>query len=119
MPMTFFHASIYVAKALIDDGQAGDGEQLLEKIEQRIVETYGESHTDTISLLIRIGKMYQGLKRWEDAKPRFEQAYAASITELGYDSPVTKSLERCLEREQFSSTLALEDDGEFMPVICL
>jgi tetratricopeptide (TPR) repeat protein len=119
MPTNFFHISIDLAKTLINDGQAAEAEQLLEVLERRMTDSYGETHTDTISHLIRIGKMYQGLKRWEDAEPRFEQAYAACITELGYDSLITKHLERCLEKKQYSTGIALEDDSEFMPLVSL
>jgi tetratricopeptide (TPR) repeat protein len=119
MPIEFFDVSIGLAEILLSDGDATNGEQLLERIETRFVQAYGESHTDTISLLIRIGKMYQRLKRWEDAEPRFEQAYAACITELGYDSTVTKNLERCLEKKHYSSSLELDDETKVCPIIIL
>lgn len=110
IPKAFFDVSIDLAKTLLQCKQIDEAEQLLERIEARFVEGFGEDHADTVSLLIRIGKMYQGLKRWADAEPRFEQAYAACLTNFGYSALVTRTLERCLERKHYSYAVEPEDD---------
>jgi len=119
IPKGFFDVSIDLAQTLLQCDQTDKAEQLLERIEAGFVEGLGEDHADTVSLLIRIGKMYQGLKRWVDAEPRFEQAYAACLTRFGCSALVTKTLERCLEMKRYSYAIPPEDDNSITYTVSL
>lgn len=81
--------------------------ELLEAIEEIAAEENGPEDPSLISLVIRIGKMLQDKTTWREAAPRFEQAYSASISAFGYDSPVTRRLESSLEERCYSSKIEL------------
>ncbi|KAH8700438.1 hypothetical protein BGW36DRAFT_374138 [Talaromyces proteolyticus] len=78
---------------------------ILEAIEQVAADETEPEDPGLISLMIRIGKILQAKATWKEAAPRFEQAYAASITAFGHDSTVTKRLESSLEERHYSSEI--------------
>jgi hypothetical protein len=113
LPKDFFHPSIDLAKALLDSKQENEANNLLERLQEKFTDQYEEDSIDTISFLIRIGKMFQQVKRWDLARARFETAYAAVITRLGIDSLLAKKLEESLEKEVYSFDVETDDDSSF------
>lgn len=79
--------------------------KILEVVEEIAAEENEPEDPGLISLMIRIGKMLQVKTTWKQAAPRFEQAYAASISAFGYDSPVTRRLELGLEERHYSNKI--------------
>jgi tetratricopeptide (TPR) repeat protein len=80
-------------------------ETLLQRIQLETVKRFGEHDDVTISVLIRIGLLFQEEDRWKDARPRFEQALAASIASNGLRNMLTRRLEESLEKRAYTSSL--------------
>jgi thioredoxin-like negative regulator of GroEL len=99
---TFFQSAIDLARALLKAKQPTTAEDLLDRLQEKFMDDYGNDHPDTISLLIEAGKMFQQLKRWDLARPRFEAAYAGAMSQFGIDSLLVKRLETSLENKRFS-----------------
>jgi hypothetical protein len=115
----FFHTSIHLAQTLFEVGQQTAVEQLLNRLQQKFTDNYGPDHPDTISLLIRIGKMFQRQKRWGLARPRFEAAFAGAMHRFGVLSPLAKRLESCLENRQYPFEPNADEDSTFFPIVTL
>jgi tetratricopeptide (TPR) repeat protein len=94
-------AAIDVVSLLVKAERYSEAEPLFGRIELDVVKVFGEDDEVTISTLIQIGKLYQTHKRWDDARPRFEQALAASMTAYGLNSTMTKRLEDTLEKKSY------------------
>ncbi|KAF2468238.1 uncharacterized protein BDR25DRAFT_344515 [Lindgomyces ingoldianus] len=104
----FFRAAVDLAEYGLEEGFTADAYEILEVVESEVVAENGPDHPNTISLLMKIGKMVQEMASWEEAEPRFQQAYAACITAFGYKSIVTQKLEKSLEKGSYLGDL--EDD---------
>jgi hypothetical protein len=119
LPIAFFNSSVDLAKIILDFKQENEANNLLERLQEKSADVYGEDHTDTISLLIRVGKMFERIKRWDLARSRFEAAYAAVVTQLGIESLLAKKLEESLENESYSFDVEQDVDSSFFPAIVL
>lgn len=108
-------ASLEVAIQSLKSAQYNDADDMFHMMQDRVVETFGPDHSRTIWILIRIGLMYQNENRWNDAKPRFEQALAASMTANGLDDALTRSLEAALENEHYS--FINSDPEDFITIV--
>ncbi|KAH8723108.1 hypothetical protein GQ44DRAFT_828516 [Phaeosphaeriaceae sp. PMI808] len=98
----FFQSAIDLTRALLRAKQLTAAEDLLDRLQGKFMDDYGNDHPDTISLLIEAGKMFQQLKRWDLARPRFEAAYAGVMSRFGVDSLLAKRLETSLEDRHYS-----------------
>ncbi|KAE9362678.1 hypothetical protein N431DRAFT_433670 [Stipitochalara longipes BDJ] len=78
---------------------------LLQRLQLEAAKNFGEHDNITISVLIRIGLLYQEEDRWKDARPRFEQALAASMASNGLRNMLTQRLEEALEKKSYTSSL--------------
>jgi hypothetical protein len=116
---TFFHTAIDLAKTLFEEKQQTAADDLLDRLQERFTDDYGYEHTDTILLLIRIGKMFQRLKRWDLARPRFQAAFAGAIDRFGLDSQLAKRLEACLEDNHYPFEAGPNDESVFIPIVTL
>jgi len=96
-----FETAIDVVGLLVKARRYDDTEPILAKIELDVVQTFGDDDEATICILIEIGKMFQAEKRWDYARPRFEQALAASMSAYGVESTMTKRLEDVLEKKTY------------------
>lgn len=76
------------------------------KVESKAVDFFGSDDDRTINTLIRIGMIYQGQQRWIDARPRFEQALAASMVSSGLDDDLTKRLEAALDNRHYETAVS-------------
>lgn len=76
------------------------------KIESKAVECFGSDDDRIINTLISIGMIYQGQKRWTDARPRFEQALAASMVSFGLHDDLTKRLEAALDNRHYETAVS-------------
>ena len=79
-------AAIEVISLPVKVERYSEAEPILAKIEIDVVNAFGDDDGTTIAILIQIGNMFQVQKRWADARPRFEQALAASMTAYGLES---------------------------------
>jgi tetratricopeptide (TPR) repeat protein len=95
------YTAIEVVSLLVEAERHSEAEPMLGRIETDVVKAFGEDDGFTITTLIQIGNMYQTHKRWADARPRFEQAMAASMTAYGLESTMTKRLEDTLEKKSY------------------
>lgn len=73
------------------------------EVESKAEETFGPDDDKTINTLIRIGEFYQEQQRWIDARPRFEQALAASMVRAGLKDDLTKRLEAALDNQHYET----------------
>lgn len=96
-----FETAIEVVSLLVKANRYSEAEPLFAKVELDVVQAFGDDNEFTISILIQIGKLFQAEKRWQDARPRFEQALAASMTAYGLESTMTKRLEDVLEKKTY------------------
>lgn len=103
--LAFCQASIDFVAECLESWYQHQAMEILEAIEEIAAEENEPEDPGLISLIIRIGKMLQDKTTWKQAAPRFEQAYAASISAFGYDSTVTKRLELALEERRYSSNI--------------
>jgi tetratricopeptide (TPR) repeat protein len=84
---------------------------LLLRIQSEAAKIFGESSAELISVLIRIGTMLQDQDRWENARPRFEQALAAAISgNASFESPLVKNLEDALYEKKFTTGVETPED---------
>jgi tetratricopeptide (TPR) repeat protein len=96
-PRAFFQASLHFAETLLAEGYLLRGDFLFYAIERKALKKYG-NNGDTLLLLIRIGKIYQRLKIWEDAKIWFTKAHLTCVTGQKDNKSVTQYLKNCLDR---------------------
>lgn len=71
-------------------------------IEQKTQQTFGLLDERTIWMFISIGIVYETYRRWDDARPWFERAWAAGDSIWGFDDGVTRSLTNAFEKRHFS-----------------
>lgn len=83
------------------------------EVESKAVEIFGSVDYRTINMLIRIGMLFQGQQRWIDARPRFEQALAASMVSAGLKNDLTKRLEAALDNQHYDPGLSMSEDVVF------
>ena len=103
--------AIEMIQWLIEGGNYEQANPLLQQVETEAVERFGEESSVTISVLIRIGIILQELDRWEDARPRFEQALASSMSaNTPLESPLIKSLEDALYNKKYPKGVATPED---------
>lgn len=86
--------------------------KLFQSIAWKAEDDFGTDNEDTISLLICIGKMYQDEDMWSSAKPWFERALAASMTQNGLYGTMTKRLEAALETQYYSVSVLTYEEVE-------
>lgn len=91
-------------------GGRDEAAALLKQVQVDAVDTFGEDDQVTISVLIRIGIVLQEQDRWVDARPRFEQALAASMTRYGMDCMMTTRLEEALYQKSYVASLPKSED---------
>jgi len=115
----FFHISIHLAKTLFDAEQQAEAEEFLDRLQEKFTDDYGHDHTDTISFLIRIGKVFQRQKRWDLAQPRFQAAFAGVVDRFGAHTALAKRLEMSLEDRYYPFEANSDDDSTFMPIVML
>lgn len=106
-----------VVGMLVKANRYSEAEPLLAKIELDVVHAFGDDSEVTISILIRIGKLFQVEERWQDARPRFEQALAASMRAYGLDSTMTKRLEEVLEKKTYIMPIPRFEEGRRLRAI--
>jgi len=98
---------------LIESDLSSQADPMLQRIQDEAVEAFDEDDPKTISVLIRIAITLQDHDRWEDARPRFEQALAASISSNNsLTCPLTKSLEDALYNKQYENAVPTSKDIE-------
>ena len=98
-------AAVELAKLFVKAGQYENADLMLLKVETEAEILYGEDDDKLIRLLIRIGIFFQDRQRWNDARPRFEHALAASMTWSGLSHVRTKRLQAALDNEHFEMEL--------------
>ena len=76
------------------------------EVESKAEETFGPDDDRAINTLIRIGVFYQEQQRWIDARPRFEQALAASMVRAGLKDDLTKRLEAALDNQHYETAVS-------------
>ncbi|KAF2193259.1 hypothetical protein K469DRAFT_551926 [Zopfia rhizophila CBS 207.26] len=108
-------ASVELAKLHIKAGRCDDAGPMLGKVEEEAVTSFGPDDNRTIWILIRIGVMYQDIRRWDEAELRFEQALAASMTANGLEDGLTKTLEEALEKRHYS--FLSSESGAFKSIL--
>lgn len=83
------------------------------EVESKAEENFGSADDRTINILIRIGMLFQGQKRWIDARPRFEQALAASMVSAGLRDDLTRRLEAALDNQHYDPALSISENIVF------
>ena len=119
LPTTFFKTAISLSGSMFNIERDTAADHLLYRLQDKFTDDYGHDHTDTISLLIRIGKMCQQLERWDLAQPRFEAAFSGAIDRFGLDGYTTKKLEACLEDRHYHFEADPHNDDVFFPIVTL
>jgi hypothetical protein len=71
-------ASLELAANVLKAGIGSSASELFRKIEHKAEDVFGWDEERTIWIKISIGIVYQKHKNWDDAKPWFEHARAAS-----------------------------------------
>ena len=88
--------TIETAKLYIKCDQENVAREILSKIEADIVDASGPDDRLTVDLLIAIGDWFQEQNKWKDARPRYEQALAATLTKHSLQCHIIKRLESAL-----------------------
>lgn len=97
-------AAIELIKGLVEEGRQAEAEPLLLLLQKETVETFGDDDGMTISVLIKVGILFQEQGCWSNARPRFEEALAASMTTYGMRSKMTLTLEEALYQKSYSAS---------------
>ena len=105
--MELLEGALELAKKLLNADEYEQGNKLFLNIESRGEECF-DNDERFLHVLIAIGKCYQDIERWNDARPFFEHAYSMSICMFGLEHYRTKSLEEGLDREKYTA-LPAED----------
>ncbi len=107
---SILEAATEIAELYVGAGQWKIAETMFSEIQLIAVDWFGFDAEDTIRMLISIGMFYQAQQRWVDARPRFEQAYCASLTATGQASDQSKRLESALETERYEAYVPSYED---------
>ncbi|KAF2105452.1 hypothetical protein BDV96DRAFT_655598 [Lophiotrema nucula] len=75
---------------------------IFREIDRKASDVFGSDDERTIWIFISIGLIYQRYRMWSEARPWFEQAYAAADSAWGDSDGVTRALEKSLEKRHFS-----------------
>lgn len=70
-------------------------------IEETATKSLTNHDTALMRILTKLGLQYQAANMWEEARPYFEHALAASMVGNGLSHPFTQTLEIALERQHF------------------
>ncbi|KAH0541616.1 hypothetical protein FGG08_003906 [Glutinoglossum americanum] len=108
----FLEACIKVAELHVKNDYCQSAEDMFQTIGCEVEDTFGIDHENTIELLICIGKIFQRQNQWDNARPWFERALAASMTRNGLQSTMTKRLEAALENQRYSVTALMHEELE-------
>ena len=96
---------------IVKSGQYERATPLLQQVQSEAVDNFGEESSVTISALIHIGTLLQEQGRWEDARPRFEEALASSMSAgAPLESPLIKNLEDALYNKKYEGGVATPED---------
>lgn len=93
--------SIQLAASCLRSGHLEIAATIFRRTTEKAEELYGFDE-NTIWGIISVGQMYQRYSTWENARPWFEQALAAALSELRDEDGVIQSLEKALESGRFS-----------------
>jgi len=77
-------------------------------IEQKTQQMFGSVDERTIWMFINVGMIYQTYRRWDDARPWFERAWAAAGSAWGLEDGITRSLTNAFAKKHFSY---ISDEG--------
>lgn len=117
---TFYHTCIQLANTFFEAEQQSAAQQLLHRLQAKFTNDYGPDHPDTISLLIRIGKIMQRQTgRWELARQWLEAAYAGALERFGVQSALAKRLEACLENGKYSFEPDEDEESAVFSIVTL
>lgn len=112
-------AAVELVGLFVKAGQYDTADTMFLKVESKAVEIFGPDDDRTINTLIRIGTFYQGQQRWIDARPRFQQALAASIVGSGLKDDVTKRLEAALDNRHYETAVPTCENIDTIARKCL
>lgn len=112
-------ASVELVGLFVKAGQYDTADTMFLKVESKAVKIFGPDDDRTINTLIRIGMFYQGQQRWIDARPRFEQALAASMVGSGLEDDVTKRLEAALDNRHYETAVPACENIDTVARKCL
>ena len=101
-------ASMELAAAVLRADLTSDANWMFHEIRMKTSNVFGVDDERTIWTAISIGLVYQRYRTWSEARPWFEQAYAAADAVWGLKDGITKSLEKSLEKRYFSY---INDEG--------
>ena len=94
--------ALETAKFYIEVGKDDIAADIFTRIEGNIADAFSDDLGRTKDLLIGIGVWFQHLKRWRDARCRFERALALALAEHGFCCELVKRLESTLEHRRYT-----------------
>ncbi|KAF4633931.1 hypothetical protein G7Y89_g4185 [Cudoniella acicularis] len=103
--------AIELIQWMVKNGPHEQADALLRQVESEAMKIFEEESFITISVLIHIGTILQDQDRWKDARPRFEQALASSMSaNVPLESPLIKNLEDALYNKKYTKGVATPEN---------
>ena len=106
--LEIMEASLELAANVLKAGLGSSALELFRKIEHKAEDVFGWDEERTIWIKISIGIVYQKHKNWNDAKPWFEHARAASYGANGEEDGISVALDEAMDKCYFTY---LSDEG--------
>ena len=104
---SMLEGAIAVADLHLENEREESAERILELVCSVVERKFGCDGGKMISILIRIGKVYESNSTWDLAKLWFEQALSATMTRFCKHQDLTEKLEKALEEKSFPHPVPL------------